>query len=98
MLFETEGLEYASPATVSRCGMVFLEERGLTGEAVMRRHTAGLPVVLKMQGIEIRIEAMLDTIMKSIRVQDKHHLIKVKPNSLIENLMKVFECYCAPYR
>lgn len=36
MMFEVEDLAVASPATVSRCGMVFLETQSLGFEALIQ--------------------------------------------------------------
>lgn len=38
MMFEVEDLIYASPATVSRCGMVFLECKNLGWDAVIKSY------------------------------------------------------------
>lgn len=38
MMFEVEDLVYASPATVSRCGMVFLESKNLGWDAVIKAY------------------------------------------------------------
>ena len=38
MMFEVEDLIYASPATVSRCGMVYLESKNLGWEALLKSY------------------------------------------------------------
>jgi len=38
MMFEVEDLQSASPATVSRCGMVFLEAKQLGWEPLIRSY------------------------------------------------------------
>ena len=35
MIFEVEDLQHASPATVSRCGMVFLESKNLSWNSLL---------------------------------------------------------------
>ncbi|XP_066590873.1 dynein axonemal heavy chain 1-like [Prorops nasuta] len=43
MMFEVADLESASPATVSRCGMVYLDPKILSADAVIRSWTKTLP-------------------------------------------------------
>ena len=50
MMFEVEDLSYASPATVSRCGMVFLETKQLGWFALVKTFVANLPEKLQKQG------------------------------------------------
>jgi len=38
MMFEVEDLQHASPATVSRCGMVFLESKNLSWWAIVKSY------------------------------------------------------------
>ena len=48
MMFEVEDLVYASPATVSRCGMVYLEAKNLGWEALIKAYIKEkLPEILK---------------------------------------------------
>jgi dynein heavy chain len=47
MIFEVEDLSHASPATVSRCGMVFLEAKNLGWNALVKAYfKKGFPQVL----------------------------------------------------
>jgi dynein heavy chain len=38
MMFEVEDLQHASPATVSRCGMVFLEAKNLSWISILKSY------------------------------------------------------------
>jgi hypothetical protein len=42
-IFECHSLEYASPATVSRCGMLFLSDEGVALERVVQRWLGSCP-------------------------------------------------------
>ena len=50
MMFEVEDLSQASPATVSRCGMVFLETKQLGWFALIKTFIANLPEKLHKYG------------------------------------------------
>lgn len=50
MMFEVEDLSQASPATVSRCGMVFLETKQLGWLALIKTFIANLPEKLSKYG------------------------------------------------
>lgn len=49
MMFEVEDLTVASPATVSRCGMVFLETKQLGWFALVKSFVALLPTKIEKQ-------------------------------------------------
>jgi len=61
MVFEVEDLSQASPATVSRCGMIFMEPGGRDGggtvawDAIADSWIAGLHPVLQPYGAELRV-------------------------------------------
>jgi dynein heavy chain len=49
MMFEVEDLSVASPATVSRCGMVFLEAQQIGWYALVKSFVQRLPLTLEKQ-------------------------------------------------
>lgn len=51
VLFETEDLNSASPATVSRCGMVYVPQAALTWQTLVQQVLADLPALLGLEGI-----------------------------------------------
>lgn len=58
MMFEVEELAVASPATVSRCGMVYMEPTALGIEPLLASWLARLPDAVKPHQ-EVRFQPML---------------------------------------
>ena len=52
MMFEVEDLAEASPATVSRCGMVYVTPEKLGWEPLLHNWVAKLPAGMKEHGME----------------------------------------------
>ena len=52
MMFEVEDLNEASPATVSRCGMVYVSPEKLGWQVLVKSWMANLPIELRKHGID----------------------------------------------
>ncbi|KAF4028544.1 Microtubule-binding stalk of dynein motor domain-containing protein [Phytophthora infestans] len=94
MVFETEDLEEASPATVSRVGMVFLEAKVLGWEVLVRTwlHTR-LPMAFKAHS-EYLEESFRWIVPPILYYVDKHCTVPT-PVTFLEHaasLLRLFEC------
>ncbi|KAG6956166.1 hypothetical protein JG687_00010768, partial [Phytophthora cactorum] len=94
MVFETEDLEEASPATVSRVGMVFLEAKVLGWEVLARTwlHTR-LPVAFNAHS-EYLEESFRWIVPPILYFVDKHCTVPT-PVTFLEHaasLLRLFEC------
>ena len=74
LIFEVEDLFYASPATVSRCGMIFLEPIQLGWRPIVRGYVEfGMPEYMKpssdyiIMNTEWMLEATLSFVMKNCK-------------------------------
>ena len=59
-LFETHDLRFASPATISRMGMIFLSDEDVEVKRLVRKWLQGLPEQkhrLVMEGLSVRPSA-----------------------------------------
>ncbi|KAK7080884.1 Dynein heavy chain 3, axonemal [Halocaridina rubra] len=74
VMFETSDLEQASPATVSRCGMVFMENKQLGWRPLKDSYIATLPEAITdavKENLEEVIEWMLPPVFDFVRKKCK---------------------------
>ena len=95
IMFEVEDLQYASPATVSRCGMVFLETSELGWEVLIRSYCNQLPEIFTEKRIKMIEEFMmwaltplLNYIFKSCKFP-----CQTDPVYVTQSFLNLFETY-----
>eukprot|EP00931_Biecheleriopsis_adriatica_P034701 TRINITY_DN20021_c0_g4_i1.p1 TRINITY_DN20021_c0_g4~~TRINITY_DN20021_c0_g4_i1.p1 ORF type:complete len:4150 (-),score=1074.99 TRINITY_DN20021_c0_g4_i1:152-12580(-) len=91
MMFEVEDLAVASPATVSRCGMVFLEQADIGWRVLMLSWCERLPERLQEQSpllqeiIEMSVDASWEMISRKVNKP-----VVVSLNWLVLNMLHLF--------
>jgi hypothetical protein len=66
MMFEVQDLKVASPATVSRCGMVYISPDNLGWEAQTSPWIKKLPTAIKKQGISALYSLLIDSFVPEV--------------------------------
>ena len=102
MMFEVEDLEVASPATVSRCGMVYIEPLALGLQPLIDSWLYQLPsnIVTKQKTtvenlrrwFAVYIDKALDYTRKNCR-----EVIPTMNNNLCQSLQRNIDCLIAPF-
>ncbi|KAH9505438.1 Dynein heavy chain 3, axonemal, partial [Bulinus truncatus] len=95
MIFEPQDLEQASPATVSRCGMIYMDPAQLGWEPFIASWLAtGLPSILKKEQIDMIkllfewiLPPCLNFVMKSCK-----HIVQLQPLHYVVSLLKLYSC------
>ncbi len=99
MMFEVEDLSQASPATVSRCGMVFLEPKQLGYEVLIYSYCDQQTELLGKIAESLRTWMVY---IAEILVQYAFTKGKIPvpsdPNYLIRSMLNLFDCFIAEYR
>jgi dynein heavy chain len=94
MMFEPEDLEVASPATVSRCGMIYMEPHSLGYDCVLVMWFARLSSKIlpstRMQ-FQLLFDTWLPTIMNMLRRVCKEPMQSMD-NNLIGSLLRILDC------
>jgi len=102
MMFEVEDLEVASPATVSRCGMVYMEPGSLGMAVIYESWITRLP-----ENIIARkrfVEALTNLFRKHLEpVKDflrdtMTEMVRTLDNNLTQSLCNIIQCYLEDYR
>jgi len=100
MMFEVEDLSQASPATVSRCGMVLLEPKQLGYTVLILSYAQDLAQTVLHKHAETVKQWMLwmadACICFSFRFG--HFPLPTDPNFLISSMINIFNSYVAEYR
>ena len=94
MMFEVEDLVHASPATVSRCGMVYLETKNLGWEALVKGFMAKVPAVLVKSKdlIYNTLRWFIDACLAYVRKYGKFpmHISDMAMTNSVLSLMDIF--------
>ena len=98
MMFEVEDLAVASPATVSRCGMVFLETKQLGWFALVKTYVANLPQILQKQKELVlnKSQYLINASLAWIRKYGKF-LVHQSEMTFVNSYLKLLQCYVQPY-
>jgi dynein heavy chain len=101
MMFEVEDLAVASPATVSRCGMVYMEPQALGIEVLFDSWIDRLPANIKARAsIEKKlrklIKAFVEPTFKYLRNNLKE-VVTTMDNNVCQSLMRIIDCFLVPY-
>jgi dynein heavy chain len=101
MMFEVEDLAVASPATVSRCGMVYMEPSSLTLAPLVISWINQIPPKVKESKIiSVRLQELFDLILVDACYYVRKNLfepVKTVDNNLASSLMRIIDCYFSNY-
>lgn len=101
MMFEVEDLAVASPATVSRCGMVYMEPGAIGLDPLIKSWLHTTPLAFKhkksfLPNLEGYFKKYLNEMLKFMR----RNCIEPVPtvnNNITQSLMRILDCYFAEY-
>lgn len=101
MIFEPADLEQASPATVSRCGMVFLQPSQLGWRPMMNSYLEyGLPPALNNEHRELLkalFEWLVDPCLEFVTIQCTQ-LLQISELHAVRQLITLFDAHLDPMR
>lgn len=101
IMFETDDLSYASPATVSRCGMVYMEPEALGSEPLITSWMNTLPETFnKRKNLIPSITGFFDKYMYEMLKYTRKNCPELDAsfdNNLVGSLFRILDCYFADY-
>jgi dynein heavy chain len=95
LLFEPMDLEQASPATVSRCGMIYMEPSSLGWRPIVKSWLSTLPATLdenKKKIINDMFERFIDPCLQMIRKGGLKELVTTSDSNLVKSCMNLLDC------
>lgn len=102
MIFEVDDLSVASPATVSRCGMVYMEPGSLGFEPLVVSWLDAMPpYVLDNTSCARTLRALMDAYVLDCITFVKRFCtepVLTTTNNLVQSLMRLIDTYLYPFR
>ena len=101
MMFEVEDLAVASPATVSRCGMIYMEPGALGNDPLIKSWLLSVPPGFKakksfLPTLENLFKKYLEIGIAYMRKNCLEPLPTIN-NNIAQSLMRILDCYFAEY-
>ena len=99
MMFEVEDLSQASPATVSRCGMVFMEPKQLGHAPLINSYCTSLEKYIGKTAEVVRglMHYLADASIEFTNFKGKFP-VPTDTNFLVNSLINVFDCYVSDWK
>jgi dynein heavy chain len=99
MMFEVEDLSVASPATVSRCGMVYMEPRALGNDPLVTSWLETLPELVPMDA-RLKLRHLFDIYLEAALFFLRMFLKELAPtvnNNLVNSVTNILDCNMAKF-
>lgn len=102
MMFEVEDLAVASPATVSRCGMVYMEPDSIGIKPLIDSWMKVLPDQMKkrtkfMTILKNLFHELVEPCLEFMRINCKE-LVTSSNGNLVQSLMRILNCFLENYK
>ena len=100
MMFEPEDLAVASPATVSRCGMIYMEPTSLGYDVLLESWLNQLPAIFASSNIRSVLFRLFDIFLPSLLPHLRRNFIEPFPtvnNCLVEALLNLLDTFLNPF-